>query len=91
MTCGTCKHEAVRGEFPCTGCNHGRWWEPKAEQPAEVEPYGWHWQEVHEATGAVVNDGFTLNAPGVVPPPPRMRSKLRGFVQIGIPLYRKPA
>ncbi|ARV17513.1 hypothetical protein AEP_00553 [Curvibacter sp. AEP1-3] len=29
MTCGTCKHEEVRDTQPCTGCNHGRWWEPK--------------------------------------------------------------
>lgn len=31
MTCGSCKHEDVRDEVPCTGCSHGRWWTPKDE------------------------------------------------------------
>jgi Lar family restriction alleviation protein len=29
MACGSCKHkDQDGGEFPCSGCNHGRWWEP---------------------------------------------------------------
>ena len=47
MTCGTCKHEDVRDAAPCSGCKHGRWWEPKVEQAVldklagDVEPVAW--------------------------------------------------
>jgi hypothetical protein len=32
MTCGTCKYEAIRDKYPCSGCSHGSRWEPKEEK-----------------------------------------------------------
>lgn len=56
----------------------------------QKEPYGWHWMLVHEKTGQICNEGFTANRPGCVPPPAKMKAPVRGFVQIGVPVYAKP-
>jgi hypothetical protein len=38
MTCGSCKHEAVRNDVPCSGCSHGRHWEEKPAPAEALQP-----------------------------------------------------
>jgi len=58
------------------------------EKPA---PYGWHWMLVHEQSGQICNEGFTPNRPECAPPPAKMKAPrpLRGFWQIGVPVYKE--
>jgi hypothetical protein len=62
----------------------------RAPASAGPDPYGWHWMLVHKATGQICNEGFTANRPGCVPPPKRMKAPIKGFVQIGVPVYKEP-
>lgn len=36
MACGTCRYKYVVDDFPCSGCNHGRWWEEIKETKEPV-------------------------------------------------------